>query len=78
MSPDYDQMPLSLTLDGFRRDYPGWIFAIRHRFDGAHLEAYRPQATSGLYAVISADPEELRRELDNAPVHGPGRLPDVR
>ncbi len=61
-----DQMSLSLMLSGLRADYPGWIFAIQHRFDGAHLEAYRPQASAGLYALITADPAELRRELDNA------------
>jgi hypothetical protein len=34
------------------------------------VEAHRPHSTSGLYALISADPAELRRELDNAT---PGR-----
>ncbi len=47
-------------------EYPGWCFTVRRRFDGSRLEACRAQATSGLYAVITADPAELRRELDNA------------
>jgi len=30
------------------------------------LQAHRPHPTTGLYAVITADPAELRKELDNA------------
>jgi hypothetical protein len=66
MTADHDQVSLSRTLGRLERDYPGWCFAIRHRYDGPHLEAYRPQAGSGLYALITADPAELRRELDHA------------
>ncbi len=66
MTADHDQVSLPLMLNGFQRDYPGWVFAVRHRFDGPHLEAYRPRACGGLYAVITADPAELRQELDNA------------
>jgi hypothetical protein len=66
MTADHDQVSLSLMLSGLERDYPDWCFAIRHRYDGPRLEAYRPQASSGLYAMITADPAELRRELDDA------------
>jgi len=65
-----DQAPLRALVRELQADYPGWSFAIRHRLDGSRLEACRTQATSGLYAVITADPAELRRELDNA---APGR-----
>ena len=47
-------------------DFPQWRFAIRPGYGGPRVEAHRPQATSGLYALITADPAELRRELDNA------------
>jgi hypothetical protein len=47
-------------------DYPQWRFAIRPGYGGSRVEAHRPHTTSGLYALITADPAELRRELDNA------------
>ena len=61
-----DPALLGALLSKLQADYPGWCFAVRHRFDGSRLEACRAQATTGLYAVITADPAELRRELDNA------------
>lgn len=65
MPADHDQM--SLMLCGLQHDYPGWCFAVRHCYDGPRLGAYRPQVPdSGLYALITADPAEMRRELDNA------------
>ena len=63
---DCDPALLHTLLGKLQADYPGWCFTVRHRFDGSRLEACRTQATSGLYAVITADPAELRRELDNA------------
>ena len=63
-----DPGPLHALVSELQADYPGWCFAVRHRFDGSRLEACRPQATGGLYAVITADPAELRRELDNAAI----------
>ena len=61
-----DSALLHALVSELQADYPGWCFAVRHRFDGSRLEACRTQATSGLYAVITADPAELRQELDNA------------
>ncbi len=66
MIADHGQVPLLLMLSELRADYPGWVFQIQHRYDGPHLEAYRPQATSGLYAVITADLAEMRLELNSA------------
>jgi hypothetical protein len=62
----WDPGPLRALVSELQADYPGWCFAVQHRFDGSRLEACRPQATNGLYAIITADPAELRRELDNA------------
>jgi hypothetical protein len=61
-----DQAPLRALVSELQADYPGWNFAIRHHLNGSRLEACRTQATSGLYAVITADLDELRRELENA------------
>jgi len=47
-------------------DYPQWRFAVRPGYGGPRVEAHRPHAPSGLYALITADPGELRRELDSA------------
>jgi hypothetical protein len=40
--------------------------AIKPGYGGPRLEARRPNRTGGLYALITADPAELRRALDNA------------
>jgi hypothetical protein len=66
MTADHDQVSLSLMLGRLQTDYPGWCFAVRYHHGRPRLEAYRPQASGGLYAMITADPAELRRELDNA------------
>ena len=61
-----DPAVLGALLGKLQADYPGWCFAVRRRFDGSRLEACRAQASTGLYAVITADPAELPRKLDNA------------
>lgn len=66
MTADHDQR-LTLALSRLQADYPGWCFAVRHGYSGPRVEAYRPQVPdTGLYAVITDDPDELRRELDHA------------
>ena len=64
--------PLSALVSELQADYPGWCIAVRHHHGGSRLEACREQAASGLYAVITADPAELRRELDRATGQAPG------
>jgi hypothetical protein len=64
------KQPLHAVVSELEADYPQWRFAIRQGYGGQRVEAHRPQSTSGLYALITADPAELRRELDNAT---PGR-----
>ena len=64
--PTDPMRPLSALLGRLQADYPGWYFAVMRCFDGPRLEGYNPQASSGLYAVITADSAELRRELEKA------------
>jgi len=62
--------PLHALVSELEADYPQWRFAIKPGYGGPRLEAHRPHSTGGLYALITADPAELRRELDTAT---PGR-----
>ena len=64
--PDNAPVDRRTLLRGLQADYPHWHFAIRPGYGGPRLEAHRPHPTTGLYAVITADPVELRQELDNA------------
>jgi len=61
-----DSGPLHVVVSELEADYPQWRFAIRPGYGGPRLEAHRPHSTGGLYALITADPAELRRELDDA------------
>lgn len=64
MYADEDYLSLSRAMGSLQVEYPGWCFAIRRGFSGPRVEAYRPHADSGLYAVITDDPAEIRRELN--------------
>jgi len=61
-----DSGPLHSAVSQLEADYPQWRFAIKPGYGGPRLEAHRPHSTGGLYALITADPAELRRELDRA------------
>jgi len=67
----YDRPSLHVVVSELEADYPQWRFAIKPGYGGPRLEAHRPHGTGGLYALITADPAELRRELDNAAPAGP-------
>lgn len=43
--------------------FPAFSFAIRRGLRGFTFEAWRDSMAAGLYAVITADPGELWREL---------------
>jgi hypothetical protein len=58
--------PLRVAVSELEADYPQWRFAIRQGYGGPRIEAHRPHSATGLYALITADPAELRLELDNA------------
>jgi hypothetical protein len=62
-----DRASVHALVSDLEADYPQWCFAIRPGYGGSRVEAYRPHTTSGLYALITADPAELRRELDATP-----------
>jgi hypothetical protein len=58
-----DTSALYAALGPLHAEFPGWCFGIRPCRDGPRLEGYRPSHPAGLYAVITADPAEMRREL---------------
>lgn len=59
----HDTRPLYAAIGPLHADFPDWCFCIRPCRDGPRLEGYRPSHPAGLYAVITADPAEMRREL---------------
>jgi hypothetical protein len=62
----FDDGPLLGLVGELRAAYPGWVITTTRGRNGPRLAAYRPSSTSGLYAVITTDPAELRHELDAA------------
>jgi hypothetical protein len=66
VTADQPKNPLHAVVSELEADYPQWCFAIRQGYGGPRVEAHRPHSTSGLYPLITADPAELRLELDNA------------
>lgn len=60
----YDPGAPYAELSSLATDYPDWRFAVTRGSGGPRLEGYRPGCPAGLYAVITVDPAELRRELD--------------
>jgi hypothetical protein len=62
----HDPRRLYALIPELRAGYPGWSFAVVPGYGGRRLLAYRDGCPPGLYAVITADPGELRRELDAA------------
>jgi hypothetical protein len=47
--------------------FPAFSFAICSGWHGPRFEAWRDTTPSGLYAIITDDPDELWRELEMAP-----------
>jgi len=62
----YDAGPLRALVGELQADYPGWTIGLTECHGGWRLLAYREGFPPGLYALITADPAELRRELDMA------------
>lgn len=55
----------SAELGELADEFPGYEFSTQQTWEGVSLSAVRldGSARSGLYAVITADPEEMRRAL---------------
>jgi hypothetical protein len=62
----HDAGPLRALAGELRTSYPGWAIGLTECHDGWRLIAYREGCPAGLYALITDDVAELRRELDNA------------
>ena len=50
----------------FESAFPAFSFLICVGWDGPRIEAWRDTTLSGLYAIITDDPDELLRELNMA------------
>jgi len=63
-----DATPLEMRtgLARFRSAFPTFSFMICGGWGGPRFEAWRDTAPSGLYAIITDDPDELLRELNIA------------
>jgi hypothetical protein len=60
--------PIEVRTDlaGFESAFPTFSFMISTGWDGPRIEAWRDTTRSGLYAIITDDPDELLRELNMA------------
>ena len=56
---------VSAELSGLAAEFPGYEFATHQTWDGLSIIAKRHGGCTrpGLYAVVSGDPDELRRAL---------------
>ena len=57
---------MSAELDRLRAAFPAYSFGICRGWRGLAFEAWRDPGTGGLYAVITQDAGELRRELEES------------
>lgn len=57
-------LPMRADLDQLRGAFPGFSFGICRGWRGMVFEAWRDAGAGGLYAVITPDARELRRELE--------------
>ena len=63
---DATQMWMWTDLARLESEFPAFSFAICRGRRGPSFEAWRDTTRSGLYAIITNDPDELWRELDMA------------
>ena len=57
-------LPMRADLDQLRAAFPGFSFGVCRGWRGMVFEAWRDAGAGGLYAVITPDARELRRELE--------------
>jgi hypothetical protein len=55
---------IAAQLTRLRAAFPAFSFKICHGWHGWMFEAWRDAAAGGLYAVITSDADEMRRELE--------------
>ncbi len=60
------RMRMRIDLARLESAFPAFSFAISSGWHGLRIEAWRDTTLSGLYAIITDDPDELWRELDMA------------
>jgi hypothetical protein len=60
-----DPVALSVLVSRFATEYPEYVFRTQQRWSGRSLVAVRRGGVSepGLYAVITADSDEMREAL---------------
>ena len=56
--------PMRADLEQLRAAFPGFSFGVCQGWRGLAFEAWRDAGAGGLYAVITPDARELRRELE--------------
>ena len=59
-------MEMRADLARLESAFPTFSFMISTGWDGPRIEAWRDTTPSGLYAIITDDPDELLRELNMA------------
>jgi hypothetical protein len=59
--------PMSAELIQLQAAFPAFSFSISRGWRGLTFEAWRNAETPGLYALITPDASELRRELEAYP-----------
>ena len=64
---------MTTELAGLRAAFPAFSFTVRPGWRGLMFEAWRDSGAGGLYAVITGDVGELRRELGGIQVVGGDR-----
>ena len=60
------RLQMRSDLARFESAFPTFSFMISTGWDGPRIEAWRDTTPSGLYAIITDDPDELLRELNMA------------
>lgn len=64
---------MTTELAGLRAAFPAFSFAVRPGWRGLTFEAWRDCGAGGLYAVVTRDAGELRRELEGIQLIGGDR-----
>ena len=58
---------LAAEIARLRQDFPGYAFWTQPTWDGMGIAAIRSDGAEGLHTLVTADPAEIRTELEAAP-----------